>query len=146
MLIYVGFCCICVGFYVIWSIFVGNECCLVWVGTGNFLQSATLYAHFSESKRWTKDFRRSNAAAKARLRGGFHSKECKCLPQLTTPPKAQKSSFCIVPETVSQNRRATSARIWGFIRSKTILERLLLFIYSNSQQDTLFCSACLSAR
>ena len=26
----------------------------------------------------TKDFRGSNAAAKAWLRGGFHSKECKC--------------------------------------------------------------------
>ena len=41
--------------------------CLVCAETGNFLQSATFYTHFSESKRWPKDFRRSNAAAKAKL-------------------------------------------------------------------------------
>ncbi len=57
---------------------------IFWAKTGNFLQSATLYTHFSESKRRrskeckTKDFRGSNAAAKAWLRGGFHSKERKC--------------------------------------------------------------------
>ena len=42
-----------------------TDCCLFGAETGYILQSATLYAHFSESKRWAKDFRRSNAAAKA---------------------------------------------------------------------------------
>ena len=42
-------------------------CWLVWAETGYILQSATLYLCFSESKRRAKDFRRSNAAAKARL-------------------------------------------------------------------------------
>ena len=59
----------------------------------------------------TKDFRGSNAAAKAWLRGGFHSKECKRAPKQTTPPKTQKSSFCTIHKTVLRNRRATSARM-----------------------------------
>jgi len=41
----------------------------------------------------------------------LHSKECKCTPQLTAPPKAEKSSLCTVPKTLSQNRRATGARM-----------------------------------
>ena len=109
--------------------------------TGYILQSATLYAHFSESKRWTKDFRRSNAAAKARLRGGFHSKECKRLPQLTAPPKTTKSSFRIVYEVVLRNRRATGARIWGSVQNQTILAQVSFLIYSSSQQDLFFCPA-----
>ena len=90
---------------------------LIWAETGNILQSATLYAHFSESKEsparinGAKDFRGSNAAAKAWLRGGFHSKECKRLPQLATPPKFQKLSFRIVHKAVLRNRRATGARM-----------------------------------
>ena len=57
---------------------------LIWAEKDNSLPCATLFSHFSGSKRWrskeckTKDFRHSNAAAKARLRGGFHSKERKC--------------------------------------------------------------------
>ena len=72
---------------------------------GNFFQSATLYLRFSESKRRAKDFRRSNAAAKARLRGGFRA------PKPFAPPKTQKSLFRTVHEAVLRNRRATGARI-----------------------------------
>ena len=44
---------------------------LIWAEKDNLLPLASLYTHFSESKRWrskeckTKDFRHSNAAAKA---------------------------------------------------------------------------------
>ena len=89
----------------------------------NLLLCAALYTDFSESKKSRskeckpKDFRRSIAAAKARLRGGFHSKECKRLPQLTTPPKSQKSTFRTIHKAVLRNRRATGARIWGSVRN-----------------------------
>ena len=79
--------------------------CLFWAETDNPLPCATRFSHFSESKRWPKDFRRSNAAAKPRLRGGF------CAPKQTAPPKFQKSSFHIVHKTVLRNRRATGARM-----------------------------------
>ena len=79
--------------------------CSFWAETGYFLQSATLYLRFSESKRRAKDFRGSNAAAKAWLRGGFRA------PKPFAPPKTQKSSFRIVPKTVLRNRRATGARM-----------------------------------
>ena len=75
-----------------------------------------------------KDFRGSNAAAKAWLRGGFHSKECKRLPQQTAPPKAQKLSFCAAHKAVLRNRRATGARIWGSVQNKTISAQVLFFI------------------
>ena len=70
-----------------------------------FFQSAALYLRFSESKRRAKDFRGSDAAAKAWLRGGFR------LPQQTAPPKTQKLSFCTVHKAVMRNRRATGARM-----------------------------------
>ena len=53
----------------------------------------------------TKDFRGSNAAAKAWLRGGFRA------PKQTAPPKAQKSSFYTVHKAMLRNRRATGARM-----------------------------------
>ena len=99
------------------------ELCLVWVKKDNSLPCTALYTDFSESKKSRskeckpKDFRRSNAAAKARLRGGLHSKECKRLPQLTTPPKSQKSTFRTIRKAVLRNRRATGARIWGSVRN-----------------------------
>ena len=52
---------------------------LFWAEIGYFLQSATLYAHFSESKKRrskeckSKDFRGSNAAAKANYTCGWLS-------------------------------------------------------------------------
>ena len=52
-----------------------------------------------------KDFRGSNAAAKAWLRGGFRA------PKHTAPPYSQKSSFRIVHKAVLRNRRATGARM-----------------------------------
>ena len=38
------------------DVFCLAECWLFWAGTGYILQSATLYLHFSESKRWQKIF------------------------------------------------------------------------------------------
>ena len=108
----------------------------------------------------TKDFRRSDAAAKARLRGGFR------LPQLTTPPKFQKSSFRTVHKTVLQNRRATGARM-GLVSTHRLVNIMLnhyamsrcglrklcfgckksnFFELLRSQQDLFLCPACLSAR
>ena len=58
-----------------------------------------------DGEKVAKAVRGSNAAAKAWLRGGF------CPPKPNTPPKSQKSSFGAVPKTVSQNRRATGARM-----------------------------------
>ena len=75
-----------------------------------------------------KDFRGSDAAAKAWLRGGFHSKECKRTPQQTTPPKAQKLSFRTIHNAVMRNRRATGARIWGSVRSYPISAQVLFFM------------------
>ncbi len=109
--------------------------CLSLAKTDYPLPLASLFTDFSESKRWTKDFRRSNAAAKARLRGGFR------LPQLTAPPKTTKSSFRIVYEVVLRNRRATGARIWGSVQNQTILAQVSFLIYSSSQQDLFFCPA-----
>ena len=103
-----------------------GDCRLFWAETGNILQSATLFSHFSESKRWrskeckTKDFRGSNAAAKAWLRGGF------CPPKPNTPPKAQKFSFCVVHKTVMQNRRATGARMGLVSKQNLFISALTL--------------------
>ena len=83
----------------------------------NLLLCAALYTDFSESKKSRskeckpKDFRRSNAAAKARLRGGFHSKECKRAPKPFAPPKFQKLSFRTVPEKSPRDRRADGVGI-----------------------------------
>ena len=69
-----------------------------------------------------KDFRGSNAAAKAWLRGGFRA------PKPFAPPKSQKFSFCTAHETVLRNRRATGARIWGSVRSYPISAQVLFFM------------------
>ena len=104
----------------------------------------------------TKDFRGSNAAAKAWLRGGF------CPPKPNAPPKSQKLSFCTVPKTVSQNRRATGARM-GLVSTRKLVDimpsfmpchvavcvnsilgaKVLLLQLFHSQQDKLFCPARL---
>ena len=43
------------------------------------------------------------------------------------PPKAQKSSFFTVHETVLRNRRATGARIWGTVRSSGFIGTSVIF-------------------
>ena len=68
---------------------------------------------FSESKRRAKDFRRSIAAAKARLRGGFRP------PKPNTPPKFQKLSFYTVHIAALRNRRATGARM-GLVSKRNL--------------------------
>ena len=79
----------------------------------------------------TKDFRGSNAAAKAWLRGGFRA------PKQTAPPKAQKSSFYTVHKSMLRNRRATGARIWGFVRSSGFIGASVIFyIISQSTGQT----------
>ena len=122
---------------------------MFWAGKDNSHLIATLFSDFSESKKSRskeckpKDFRRSNAAAKARLRGGFHSKECKRLPQQTAPPKAQKPLFCTVHETVTRNRSQMlrTAR-WGWFLSNgsvdiiPIFAMSRLFYYSLAQNFT----------
>ena len=84
---------------------------LFWAKTDYILQSATLYLRFSESKRRAKDFRGSNAAAKAWLREDFTLKSVNAYHNYFSPPKPQKCSFCTVHKAVSQNRRATGARM-----------------------------------
>ena len=80
---------------------------LFWAKTDYILQSATLYLRFSESKRRAKDFRGSDAAAKAWLRGGFR------LPKHTTPPKFQKTLVSHCPRNCvaksPRDRRADGA-------------------------------------
>ena len=96
---------------------------------GYFLQSATLISNFSTAKRLHSKERKQKpfATQTPPRKRGYHSKECKCLTQLTTPPKPQKSSFCTIHKTVLQNRRATGARIWGSVHSKTIFNKNVTF-------------------
>ena len=66
----------------------------------------------------TKDFRGSNAAAKAWLRGGFRA------PKQTVPPKAQKSSFYTVHKAMLRNRsQMLRAARWGWYLSKICLSQ-----------------------
>ena len=68
-----------------------------------------------------------------------------------TPPRKRgflSTHLTIVGKTSAHLRNSLSSladaprcSIWGSVRNKTILERLLLLIYSNSQQDTFFCPA-----
>ena len=97
---------------------------------GNFFQSATLYLRFSESKRRAKDFRGSDAAAKAWLY--FPHK-------IVSSVKLPRTSE--VYNLRSQTLRA--ARYGVLYEVKTISGKVLLLIYSNSQQDTLLRPACL---
>ena len=152
MLIYVGFCCICVGFYVIRSIFVGNECCLFWVGTGYPLTCATLYTHFSESKRRrskeckTKDFRGSNAAAKAWLRGGFHSKECKRAPKPICPSESSKTLVLHCPHScVAKSPRDRRADM-GFCTKLQFYRHKCYFLYTSTVNRTYFSALLACAR
>ncbi len=78
---------------------------LIWCENGLSTSTCSFLHRLFGIEKVAKDFRGSNAAAKAWLRGGFR------LPQLTTPPKFQKLSFRTVPETMPRNRRATSARM-----------------------------------
>ena len=80
-----------------------------------------MYLRFSESKRRAKDFRGSDAAAKAWLRGGFR------LPQQTAPPKTQKLSFRTVHKAVLRNRRATGARM-GLVSKQNLFISALSFL------------------
>ena len=111
----------------------------VWLAVAYFGEKKIIHCYvqpytptFRNRKSGAKDFRGSDAAAKAWLREDFAYRN------YISPPKAQKLSFRTVHETVMRKRRATSARIWGFVRSKTILVKMLLFIYSSSQQDLPF--------
>ena len=52
--------------------------CLSLAETGNFLQSATLYLHFSAAKSGRKAVQGTTRPLTIPRRGGFHSKERKC--------------------------------------------------------------------
>ena len=69
-----------------------------------------IFALFGGEK-WSKSRSRDYSPLDNPPTGGF------CPPKQTTPPKPQKCSFCTVHKAVSQNRRATGARIWGSVRS-----------------------------
>ncbi len=161
--------------------------CLFWAETGYILQSATLYTHFSESKRRTKDFRRSNAAAKANytyvwpflpICGGnglststrnpiltlFYGEKSSCEDKLSksrsrdyspldNPPtvgfcpnlnffhlnylyKRNRLATTVRPCNLRQNRRATGARIWGFVRIKSVRKSVIFHILQQSTGQT----------
>ena len=102
--------------------------CLLWRKRVTFFKVQLQSRTFRRRKDCTlKSVNKSRSRLKRRREsvatGGFHSKECKCLTQLTTPPKPQKSSFCTIHKTVLQNPRATGARIWGSVHSKTIFDK-----------------------
>ena len=63
----------------------------------------------------TKDFRGSDAAAKAWLRGGFRPKQN--FLHLHNPYKRDRTAVTARPCNLWRNRRATGARIWGFVQS-----------------------------
>ena len=79
----------------------------------------------------TKDFRGSDAAAKAWLRGEFHSKERKCpkhsFSHLYYSYKRDRLAITVHSCSLRQNRRATGARIWGSVRSKIIFGASVAF-------------------
>ena len=83
----------------------------------------------------TKDFRGSDAAAKAWLRGGF------CLKlqfsRLNYPYKRDRTAVTVRPCNLRQNRRATGARIWGSVRSQTV-RRKCYFLYTQTVNRTYF--------
>ena len=97
---------------------------------------ATLFSHFSESKRWrskeckTKDFRGSDAAAKAWLREDFTLKSVNALIHiflLHSLYPSDRTAIMVRPCSLWQNRRATGARIWGSVRSKIIFGASVAF-------------------
>ena len=107
------------------------------------LPLATLFSNFSTAKKLhSKERKQKPFAAQTPPRKRGYGR---ISPNEThfAPPKAQKLSFYTVHIAVLRNRRATSARIWGSVRSQTDSAQVLFFIYSNSQQDKLFCPACL---
>ena len=97
----------------------------IWGGNGLSTSTCNSILQLFDGEKIAKAVRGSYAAAKAWLRGGF------CPPKPSTPPKAQKLLFCIIPETVPQNRRATGARM-GLV-SKHRLVDIMLDFYAMSR-------------
>ncbi len=114
---------------------------LVWAETGNILQSATLYTLFSESKKRQKIF----AAQTPQRKRGYVEDFAQSITfsHLYYPYKRDRLATTVRPCNLWQNRRATGARIWGSVRSRTISAKVLFLIYSNSQQDLLLRPARL---
>ena len=68
-----------------------------------------------DGEKVAKAVRGSNAAAKAWLRGGFCPKHG--LLHLNYLYKRDRLAITVRPCNLRRNRRATSARIWGSVRS-----------------------------
>ena len=152
--------------------------------TDNSLPCASLYTDFSGSKKSPKDFRRSNAAAKANytyvwlflpICGGnglstsmrnpiltlFYGEKSSCEDKLSksrsrdyspldNPPtvgffcpnlnffhlnylyKRNRLATTVRPCNLRQNRRATGARICGFVRIKSVRKSVIFHILQQS--------------
>ena len=90
---------------------------LFWAETDYPLPLATLFSNFSTAKklhskeRKQKPFAAQTPQRKRGYVGDFTLKSVNAYPQLTTPPKSQKSSFRTIHKAVLRNRRATRARM-----------------------------------
>ena len=126
---------------------------LIWAEKDNLLPLASLYTHFSESKRWrskeckTKDFRGSDATAKAWLREDFTLKSVNALIHiflLHSLYPSDRTAIMVRPCSLWQNRRATGARIWGSVRSKTIFGTSVIFHIRKQSTGLTFTTGSLS--
>ena len=97
---------------------------------GYFLQSATLISNFSTAKRLhSKERKQKPFAAQTtpRKRGYF-----------STHQTIVGKNFSYLRNFLSSFANAPHCSIMGFVQTQTISEKVLLFIYSNSQQDSFF--------
>ena len=101
-----------------------NNFCLSLSKTDYPLPLATLYTHFSESKEWAKDFRGSDAAAKAWL--VLHTSDYR------------RQNFFAPPKFPFFARRRSALLDMGFCTKSNPIRHKCYFLYTNAVNRTRF--------